>query len=39
MFNYAVAADGKRFLVNTGGRETAEAPVTVVTNWAAAVKK
>jgi Tol biopolymer transport system component len=39
MFNYAVAADGKRFLVSTSGREAADAPVTVVTNWQAAVKK
>ena len=37
-FTYAVAADGKRFLVNTSGGD-AEAPLTVVVNWLAAVKK
>src|SRR5207249_4153527 len=37
-FVYAVAADGKRFLVNTGS-QTAETPLTVVVNWLAAVKK
>ena len=37
-FPYTVSADGKRFLVNTGS-QTAEAPLTVVVNWLAAVKK
>ena len=37
-FVYSVAADGKRFLVNTGG-DTAETPLTVVVNWLASVKK
>ena len=36
---YAVAADGKRFLVNTSLGDTAETPLTVVVNWMAAVKK
>ena len=35
---YDVAADGKRFLVNTSGGESgAGAPLTVVTNWLKAV--
>jgi serine/threonine protein kinase/Tol biopolymer transport system component len=38
-FSYAVAADGKRFLVNTTVGEAAESPLTVVVNWLAAVKK
>ena len=38
-FNYAVAADGKRFLVNTGVGDVTETPLTVVVNWLAAVKK
>ena len=39
VFNYAVAADGKRFLMNTAGRDTVEAPVILVTNWLAGIKK
>jgi dipeptidyl aminopeptidase/acylaminoacyl peptidase len=41
-FRYDVAPDGKRFLVNTlsGGSEgAAGAPITVVLNWSAAVRK
>jgi len=38
-FVYAVAADGKRFLVNTSPSEAAETPLTVVVNWLSAVKK
>ena len=38
-FVYAVASDGKRFLVSNSTGETAEAPLTVVVNWLAAVKK
>jgi Tol biopolymer transport system component len=38
-FVYAVAADGKRFLVNTSPSEAAETPLTVIVNWLAAVKK
>jgi len=38
-FTYAVAADGKRFLVNTVVGDTTEMPLTVVVNWLAAVKK
>jgi hypothetical protein len=38
-FPYAVAADGKRFLVNTTVGDTVETPLTVVVNWLAAVKK
>jgi Tol biopolymer transport system component len=40
---YAVSADGQRFLIprpeNTGGAETASAPITVVMNWTAGLKK
>ena len=39
-FEYDVTADGKRFLINTTGADTASAqPLTVVTNWQAGVKK
>jgi hypothetical protein len=40
-FEYDVTADGKRFLINmTGGPGAASAPpLTVVTNWAAGLKK
>ena len=41
-FRYDVAADGKRFLVNSvanGPESAAAAPITVVTNWLAAVKR
>jgi Tol biopolymer transport system component len=36
--SYAVAPDGKRFLVNVA-LETASAPLTLVTNWTASLKK
>jgi hypothetical protein len=41
LFEYDVAADGKRFLINTtGGPGAASAsPLTVVTNWTAGLKK
>ena len=38
-FRYDVATDGKRFLVNTAGDASAGAPITVVVNWQAAVKR
>jgi eukaryotic-like serine/threonine-protein kinase len=34
-----VTADGKRFLINTQATESASAPITVVVNWAAGLKK
>ncbi len=37
--DYAVAADGKRFLVIKAKEETAAAPITVVVNWTAGLKK
>ena len=37
--NYAVAADGKRFLISTTGGEGPDAPLTVWLNWLAALKK
>ena len=38
-FGYAAAGDGKRFLMLTSAAESAEAPLTVVVNWLAAVKR
>jgi eukaryotic-like serine/threonine-protein kinase len=37
--NYAVSKDGQRFLFNTWDETEALAPVTVVVNWAQALKK
>jgi hypothetical protein len=40
VFRYDVAPDGQRFLVNTEGQAEAVAdPITVVSNWQAALKK
>ena len=37
-FEYDVTADGKRFLINTTGTDSASTPpLTVVTNWQAGV--
>jgi serine/threonine protein kinase/dipeptidyl aminopeptidase/acylaminoacyl peptidase len=36
---YAVSADGQRFLVNTAPEQSASAPITVVLNWTAGLKK
>jgi len=36
---YDVSADGLRFLVNTLPEQTASAPITVVLNWSAGLKK
>jgi hypothetical protein len=38
-FQYAVTADGQRFLVNTATEQAASAPITVVVNWAAGMRK
>lgn len=40
-FEYDVTADGKRFLINTAGsaKPVSAPPLTVVTNWLAAVRK
>jgi len=38
-FSYAVTADGQQFLVNTVTEQAASAPITVVVNWAAGVRK
>ena len=41
-FGYDVTADGKRFLVNsvsTAPESSASAPITVVVNWPAALKR
>ncbi len=36
---YDVSADGQRFLINTGASEAAPAPITLVQNWTAALKR
>jgi eukaryotic-like serine/threonine-protein kinase len=36
---YAVAADGQRFLINIPVEESTASPITIVTNWARALKK
>jgi Tol biopolymer transport system component len=36
---YDVAADGKRFLINSYMEETASSPINVVLNWQAALKR
>jgi hypothetical protein len=36
---YAMTADGKRFLINAVTETEPNAPLTVVINWAAGVKK
>ena len=38
-YPYDVSADGQRFLVNTLAEETTSAPITLVVNWPALVKK
>lgn len=38
-YTYDVSADGQRFLVNTPPEQTATAPITVVVNWQAGLKK
>jgi Tol biopolymer transport system component len=39
VFRYDVSADGRRFLINTVPGQAASAPVTVVLNWTAGLKK
>ena len=36
---YAVTADGKRFLINSGDVKEENQPLTIVQNWPAAPKK
>jgi eukaryotic-like serine/threonine-protein kinase len=36
---YAVSADGQRFLINTAPEQSASAPIMVVLNWTAGLKK
>ncbi len=38
-YQYAVAGSGQRFLINTAPEPTASAPITVVLNWTAGLKK
>jgi len=38
-YQYDVSADGQRFLVNTSPEQAASAPITVVLNWTAGLKK
>jgi hypothetical protein len=35
----AISADGQRFLINVASGEASTAPITVVVNWAAGIKK
>jgi Tol biopolymer transport system component/predicted Ser/Thr protein kinase len=37
--HYVPSRDGKRFLINTQSVDTPSTPITVVTNWAATLKK
>jgi eukaryotic-like serine/threonine-protein kinase len=36
---YDVSADGQRFLINSAVQETSRAPLVVILNWAAGIKK
>jgi serine/threonine protein kinase/Tol biopolymer transport system component len=38
-YRYDVTADGQRFLANTSSEETSSAPISVVLNWTAGLKK
>ncbi len=38
-YQYDVSADGQRFLINTTPEQAASAPITVVLNWTAGLKK
>ena len=39
MYHYDVTADGQRFLVNTLIEEPPAAPITIVLNWIAGLKR
>ncbi len=38
-YQYDVSADGQRFLINSAPEQAASAPITVVLNWTAGLKK
>ncbi|MCC6366482.1 MAG: hypothetical protein IT165_23435 [Bryobacterales bacterium] len=38
-FHYSPAADGRRFLVNVAPADAVSAPITVVLNWTAGLKR
>jgi hypothetical protein len=38
-YSYVVSADGQRFLINRAPEQTTQAPITVVLNWTAGLKK
>jgi hypothetical protein len=38
-YEYDVSADSQRFLINTAPEQAASAPITVVVNWTAGLKK
>ena len=38
-YPYDVSADGQRFLINTAPEQAVSAPITVVLNWTAGLKK
>jgi hypothetical protein len=37
--NYAVAPDGRRFLMNVVAQQSSTSPITVVLNWPAGMKR
>ena len=39
LFGYAVTGDGQRFLINTPAADALRAPITVVLNWTAELKR
>ncbi|HXP80244.1 MAG TPA: protein kinase [Verrucomicrobiae bacterium] len=39
IYQYDVSADGQRFLINTAPEQATSAPITVVLNWTAELKK
>jgi len=38
-YRYDVTADGQRFLINTAVEQRSAAPITLVTNWTADLKR
>jgi hypothetical protein len=38
-WRYAVSKDGQRFLINSTMEQSVSAPITIVTNWTAELKK
>ena len=38
-YQYAATADGQRFLIDTASEQAASAPIAVVVNWTAGLKR